>query len=354
MTVSQTYNGDIVWSGGAIDPGLAAQFVAGFSVDQDSWDYSTNADLDFLREGETITFSFNVVATDDSAAGNNASAPHVVTITITGTNDKPVAVADVNGSDVVTEAGINPGNTSFPGDPSATGNVLTNDTDVDTGDTKAVVGVAAGTSAVDVAGSVGSDVTGTYGKVQIAANGTWTYTLDNSDTDTQKLVQGQVVHDIFTYTMQDANGATSTTTLDITITGTNDKPVAVADVNGSDVVTDAGVNPGNTSFPGDPSATGNVLTAAVGQHDAEQSRADGDADAVQRLSDLEPHAAGGEPGSGGARAVAGERAGGAAVCGDGLHEFFCAMRRSWICSGATSRSCRSNCGRRATASMSGR
>ena len=46
---------------------------------------------DFLREGETLSLSFNVVAIDDSAAGNNTSAPpQTVTITLTGTNDQPV------------------------------------------------------------------------------------------------------------------------------------------------------------------------------------------------------------------------------------------------------------------------
>ena len=89
VTVSQTYNNDIVWSGGTLSASLKAALIAGFSVDQDSWDYSTNQNLDFLRQGETITLSFNVVATDDSGAGNAASAPHVVTITITGTNDQP-------------------------------------------------------------------------------------------------------------------------------------------------------------------------------------------------------------------------------------------------------------------------
>ena len=53
--------------------------------------------------------------------------------------------------------------------------------------------------------------------------------------------------------MIDANGATSSTTLTITITGTNDAPVAVADINGADAVTEAGVNPGNTAFAGDAS-----------------------------------------------------------------------------------------------------
>jgi len=41
----------------------------------------------------------------------------------------------------VTESGVNPGNTPFAGTSTATGNVLTNDTDVDTGDTKAVSAV---------------------------------------------------------------------------------------------------------------------------------------------------------------------------------------------------------------------
>ncbi|MGH8131489.1 MAG: beta strand repeat-containing protein, partial [Steroidobacteraceae bacterium] len=40
-------------------------------------------------EGETITFAFDVVATDDSGAGNDTSAATTVTITITGTNDAP-------------------------------------------------------------------------------------------------------------------------------------------------------------------------------------------------------------------------------------------------------------------------
>ena len=56
---------------------------------------------------------------------------------------------------------------------SATGNVLTNDTDVDAGDTKTV-------SAVNgVAGNVGASVAGTYGSVVIGSNGAYTYTLNN-------------------------------------------------------------------------------------------------------------------------------------------------------------------------------
>src|SRR4029078_2837450 len=224
-----------------------------------TWTYTldnTDPDTNALAQGATAADVFTYTMPDTHAATSTST----LTISITGTNDKPVAVADANGADVVTEAGFHPGNIAFPGDSSATGNVLTNDTDVDTGDSKTVVGVAAGTSAVDVSGSVATSVTGTYGSVQIASNGTWTYTLDNTDPDTNALAQGPPAAAVFTYTMRDTDGATSTTTLTISLTGTNDKPVAVADANGADVVTEAGFHPGNTAFPGDSSATGNVLT----------------------------------------------------------------------------------------------
>ena len=83
-----------------------------------------------------------------------------------------------------TESGVNPGNTPFAGDATAAGNVLTNDTDVDTGDSKTVAAVNG------VAGNVGAAVTGTYGSVTINADGSYTYTLDNADPDTNALAQG--------------------------------------------------------------------------------------------------------------------------------------------------------------------
>src|SRR5205823_1926909 len=107
--------------------------------------------------------------------------------------------------------GVNPGNTAFAGDAIASGNVLTNDTDVDTGDSKTV-------SAVNGSGAnVGTVVTGTYGSVTIGSDGSYTYTLDNTDTDTNALAQGATATDQFTYTVTDAQGATTSTTLTITI-----------------------------------------------------------------------------------------------------------------------------------------
>ncbi|MFN9988021.1 MAG: beta strand repeat-containing protein, partial [Pirellula sp.] len=103
-------------------------------------------------------------------------------------------------------------------------NVLTNDTDVDAGDTKTVSGIAAG-SVGSASGNVGSSVTGTYGSIIIAADGSYTYTVDNSNSAVQALrTTANTLSDVFTYTMQDAAGLTSTTQVTVTIQGANDAP----------------------------------------------------------------------------------------------------------------------------------
>ena len=142
-----------------------------------------------------------------------------MTVTV-GNNNPPVANADTA---LVVESGVAPGNTAFAGTPAASGNVLANDTDADALDTKTVSAVAG------LAGNVGAPLTTTYGTVRINADGSYTYTLDNTRAATQALAQGQSVTETFSYTVKDTAGATSTTTLTITVTGTNDAPVAVAD-----------------------------------------------------------------------------------------------------------------------------
>ncbi|TPK78160.1 hypothetical protein FJ936_30355, partial [Mesorhizobium sp. B2-4-13] len=156
----------------------------------------------------------------------------------------PVGVNDTNAADQVREAGVGPGNTPFAGDPTAAGNVLLNDTDSDDGQASLVVsavrtGAEAGAGS---AGTVGSALVGTYGSLTLNANGTYTYALNNSDVDTNALANGVTVSEVFTYTVRDPHGLTDTAQLTITITGTNDAPIAVADTNAGDAVTEAGVN----------------------------------------------------------------------------------------------------------------
>ena len=69
VTISSAYNGDAAWTGGSLSAGQLATIVAGFSADQNSWDYSVaNAALQFLGNGETVTLSFTVTATDSQGA----------------------------------------------------------------------------------------------------------------------------------------------------------------------------------------------------------------------------------------------------------------------------------------------
>ena len=126
-------------------------------------------------------------------------------------------------SNSVTESGTGAGNVAIPGTPSASGNVLSNDTDPDAADTKTVAQVNG------APGNVGSTLSTTYGTLNIAANGSYTYTLDNTRAATQALTQGQVATEVFTYRVRDAAGLFSDTTLTVTVNGTNDIPVAVAD-----------------------------------------------------------------------------------------------------------------------------
>src|SRR5262249_59906175 len=87
VVVWKSYNGVVSWRGGEVSGGVVTALVAGFSVDQDSWDYSSSQNLDFLRAGETITFSYDVVATDDSGARSEERRVGKEWRTSSGTND---------------------------------------------------------------------------------------------------------------------------------------------------------------------------------------------------------------------------------------------------------------------------
>jgi VCBS repeat-containing protein len=94
-----------------------------------------------------------------------------------------------------------------------TGNVLTNDTDVDVGTVLTVTG--AGT------------LQGLYGSLVLAANGNYTYT---QNTPTQALRSGQSVTDVFSYGITDnvsVQPGTASSSLTITISGANDTPTLV-------------------------------------------------------------------------------------------------------------------------------
>lgn len=75
----------------------------------------------------------------------------------------------------------------------------------------------------------GNTVTGVFGQLTVAANGTFTYTLNNADADTNGLGAGQTATDVFTYQVDDGTGQPpATAQVRITVTGANDAPTIAA------------------------------------------------------------------------------------------------------------------------------
>ena len=218
---------------------IAAGGAYSYAVD------NTNSAVQALRtSSDTLTDVFTYTMVD----ANGLASTTQITVTIQGANDAPVAFNDAG---TAVEAG---GTANGTAGSNATGNVLTNDTDVDTGDTKTVHGVAAGVQA-SATGSVASSVMGNYGSVNIAANGSYTYTVDESNATVQALrTSGQSITDVFTYSVIDAGGLTHVAQLTITIQGANDAPTPIAD--NVAAVEAGGLN--NATTGSNP--TGNLLT----------------------------------------------------------------------------------------------
>ncbi len=149
-------------------------------------------------------------------------------------------------------------------------------------------------------GSVASSVIGNYGSITIAADGSYSYVVDNASAAVQALrTTVQTLTDVFSYTITDTAGTTSTAQITVTIHGANDTPTAVADagtaveagglanggagsdatgnVLGNDTDVDAGdtktVNAVAAGIAG--SATGNVGASVAGNYGSITIQADG-------------------------------------------------------------------------------
>ncbi len=115
-------------------------------------------------------------ATDDGTPVLSGSG--TVVVNLTNVNEAPTANTDTAN---ITEEAPNVGAAN-----TVSGNVITNDTDPDAGTTLVVSAVAGGT--------VGSPRAGTFGSVTINSNGSYTYTLDDTNPTVNALVAGRHAH----------------------------------------------------------------------------------------------------------------------------------------------------------------
>ncbi|MCG8408182.1 MAG: Ig-like domain-containing protein, partial [Phycisphaerales bacterium] len=142
-------------------------------------------------------------AADEQADAN-------VPINVTPVNDAPVANPDLN---KMTEDAV---------PNTAMGNVLTDGADTDVDNT--VPNDLTVTNAAN-------GIVGLFGMLDLNADGSYTYTLDNGNAQVDALNVGDQLQDVFNYTIQDPGGAGDGSTLTITINGANDAPVANDDGN---------------------------------------------------------------------------------------------------------------------------
>ena len=210
-----------------------------------TFSFNPNSDFQDLAAGETRQVTFTYEAVDDSGTANDTSEPATVTITITGTNDKPTAeVASIS----ATEDGA-----AVTGSFSAT--------DTDTTDTH--------TFNILTQPDEGS----------VTNNGDGTFSF-NPNSDFQDLAAGETRQVTFTYEAVDDSGTANDTsepaTVTITITGTNDAPVAVVDSDttsvGSTLLMDVLAN--DTDIDSDDNASNFSLDTVniTGISDADGSR----------------------------------------------------------------------------------
>jgi len=187
-----------------LDDGATAAFTIsagstapdGFVLNSDgsySFDPADGA-YDHLNVGDSTVLTIPVTVTDDNGATDTAQ----IQITVSGTNDAPVAGADVTTS-------VNEGDVTITGQLSTT--------DLDDGATAAFT-VSAGSTVPD----------------GFVLNDDGSYSFDPSDSAYDQLNVGDSTVLTIPVTVTDDQGATDTSQIQITVTGTNDAPVAGADV----------------------------------------------------------------------------------------------------------------------------
>jgi VCBS repeat-containing protein len=160
---------------------------------------NSNGTVSYSHNGsETTTDSFQYTIQDNDGAVSNTAT---VTITVTPVNDPPTANDEF--FDVTEDSGV-----------PATGNVLTNDTDPE--GTTLTISAVAGQGA-----NVGIDVPGLFGTFHINLDGSFTYTLDDTNTTVNDLNDLDQIIDSIAYDVSDSQ-AIATATAHVRIHGHTD------------------------------------------------------------------------------------------------------------------------------------
>jgi len=218
-----------------------------------SWRFVLNQqhpDVQALTAGQTLTKSFGLKVID---ADGGLSAEAIFTVTINGANDAPVistVTHDGAGrASVLKEQGQNAEGEAVAGDQTATGSLTVQDVDADDDPaqlardftfTAAPASRLNGTVAEDnvsTADSIPADgafaanddkanytVAGHFGRLQIHADGRWSYRIDQANQYVQSLGAGDNISERFAVRVSDGQVNSQPNFIKVTINGTNDAP----------------------------------------------------------------------------------------------------------------------------------
>lgn len=223
---------------GAVEDSLYTYTATATDVDGDNLTFAatTRPSWLILTDNGDGTATISGTPTDDDVG------PHAVTLTVTdGTmtveQSFTITVSNVNDApDAVDDA-----YTTDEDDTSFTGNVISNDLDVDGGSL-----------------TVTSYSQPANGTVSIAADGSFTYSTNGLF---DFLAPGETRDEAFTYTISDPSGATDTATVTIVLTGVDDAVIAANDAFATDEDTpllDLDVLANDSDAEGDP-----IMVASV-------------------------------------------------------------------------------------------
>ncbi|SIS46027.1 DUF4347 domain-containing protein [Neptunomonas antarctica] len=226
-------NVDMAWSGGSLSTDLLALLWSGLSVNETDlsapgrigWAYDvSNADLDFLATGETITFSYDITVTDSAGA----TVTDTLMFTINGSNDTPTVQVSTASDytealDGSAQSLMQTGTVSF--DDADQNNVLVGISNASNNDivwkrnnnSDVVSGLPAGLAAQLVSAfSTSVDDAANHGQIA------WEFDANALDLDF--LNKDDTITFSYAVTVNDEQNAHSSATIGFTIVGTNDAP----------------------------------------------------------------------------------------------------------------------------------
>jgi len=205
-----------------VTPGMVTK-AAGSSAGSVDLSFSAaSTAFDYLAKDQVLTLTYTVSIND----GDGGVTPKTFVVTVTGTDDAPV-IANIAQQNLTEQTDTSPLTATIP--------VSFTDVDLaDVGHTASIThAVATGTTtglALDEAALIALVTPGTVNKAAGSSSGSVDLSFSAASTAFDYLAQGQVLTLTYTVSIDDGDGGVTPKTFVVTVTGTNDAPSIMSEV----------------------------------------------------------------------------------------------------------------------------